>query len=255
MKKSQNRQVLLIHPIKKKRSKNLPKKSVPKTSPAKPPPQIYAVHPIIFIATDTSINVENYRNQVNVSFQTVQNWYKDQLGKTFNLLPAIVYESALTESQLQNKYPGGGGMWYDGLGAATAANNLSLCSDHRFYYFITPLDNVWGGWVGAENLGCDHVIPGTASIPNHMGRLVGGIIDPNWPEWWADEIREAQGGVAHEIGHGLGGSCVGNICNGLPHADPSSGSIMYGWWAFGIGAVFTEEEKSIILLNPFISLM
>lgn len=245
-----------------KPSENIPSTSQPKQksksqnplTPVSPPnsEDIYAIRPVIFLGSDTSLDLNSYRSQVNKSFTAVQTWYEDVLGKTFNLLPAIVYRSALTEAQLVAKYPGGGGMWYDGLAAATAANNLELCSDHRFYYFVTPLDNVWGGWVGAENLGCKHVIPGTASIQSHMGRLVGGIIDPDWPEWWADEIREAQGGVAHEIGHGLGGYCSDGVCNGLPHAKPGDGSIMFEWWDFGIRAGFTDGEKPKILLSPFI---
>ena len=228
--------------------------SSPNENQIQPPTQgsIYAVAPIIFLPANTQINQANYKNQVDLSFQKVQSWYKTQLGKTFNLLPAILYKTILTESELVIKYPNGGGMWYDGLGAATVANNLELCNSRRFYYFVTPLDNVWGGWVGAENLGCSHVIPGTASIPNHMGRLVGGIFDPNWPEWWADEIREAQGGVAHEIGHGLGAECVNNVCNGLPHSNPGDGSIMFEWWTFDAGGGFTQIEKAQILKSPFI---
>lgn len=225
----------------------------PTDPPVDLPTEIYAIQPIIFFGSDTSINVTTYQNQVTSSFEAVQDWYRGQLGKTFNLIPSITYRSSLTEAQLIVKYPSGGGMWYDGLGAATTANSLELCSDHRFYYFVTPLDNVWGGWVGAENLGCSHVIPGTASIPNHMGRLIGGIIDPDWPEWWADEIREAQGGVAHEIGHGLGASCVGGVCNGLPHAPSGSDSIMFGWWNFGTTGIFLDSEKTQILKSPFIN--
>lgn len=228
-------------------------KETKKADPVEPPVEIYAVQPIIFLASDTNLNQANYQSQVMVSFEVVQDWYQSQLGKTFNLIPAITYRSSLTEAQLIAKYPSGGGMWYDGLGAAATANNLELCSDHQFYYFVTPLDNVWGGWVGAENLGCSHVIPGTASIPNHMGRLIGGIIDPDWPEWWADEIREAQGGVAHEIGHGLGASCVESVCNGLPHATPGHNSIMYEWWTFGTTGIFLDSEKTQILKSPFIN--
>ena len=224
--------------------------------PPPPPVEIYAAQPIIFLGADTVLDLASYQSQVDASFVVVQDWYKQQLGgKTFNLIGAVSFRSPLTEAQLAARYPNGIGMWVDGLGAAMVANNLTLCNDHRFYYFVTPLNNVAGGMIGAENLGCNFVLPGTASIPNHMGRLIGGIFDPNWPEWWADEIREAQGGVAHEIGHGLGGSCTtgnypGGGCNGLPHSQGPS--IMFNWWDFGTSGVFFESEKTEILKSPFI---
>jgi hypothetical protein len=119
------------------------------------------------------------------------------------------------------------------------------------------MDDILGGWIGDENLGCSFVLSGTASIPGHMGRLLGGMIDPEWPEWWANETRQAQGGVAHEIGHGLGGSCVndnntpGN-CDGLPHTEPGEGNIMFEWWDFNSGSVFNNDQKAQILSSPFI---
>lgn len=222
------------------------------------PLPLYAVRPVIFLADDTNIDVDPYQAQVDSSFAVIRDWYKEQLGgKTFNLLPVLVYRSPLSESQLYAQYGTGTGIWYEGLKQATAANGVDVCDDHRFYYFVTPIDDIAGGFVGAENLGCIYILPGTGSIPDHMGRLIGGIIDPDWPEWWADEIREAQGGVAHEIGHGLGGSCVGDNdvngeCNGLPHNTPESGSIMFAWWNFGTTGIFTGEEKTQILQSPFI---
>ncbi len=61
----------------------------PVDPPIEPPAEIYAVHPIIFIGSDTSINVTNYQNQVSSSFEVVRDWYQGQLGKTFNLIPRV----------------------------------------------------------------------------------------------------------------------------------------------------------------------
>ena len=220
----------------------------------------YAIRPVIFLAADTDINVDFYKAKVDTSFKAVRDWYAKQFGgKTFKLQSALLYRSPLTKSQLYAEYGTGTGIWFEGLKEATLANGIDVCNDHRFYYFVTPLDDIIGGFVGAENLGCSYVLPGTACIPTHMGRLIGGIIDPNWPEWWADEIREAHGGVAHEIAHGLGGTCNGpnrptSKCDGLPHNTESGAhSIMWDWWQFGADGQFTEQEKAQILESPFIS--
>lgn len=183
----------------------------------------------------------------------MKEWYAGQLGgKTFDRIDAITYKSPLTADQLYAKYSGNmAGIWFQGMREAIEANGLTVCDPKRFYYLVTPLENVWGGMVGAENLGCNtHVLPGTASITTHMGRLLGGVIDPNWPEWWADEIREAQGGVAHELGHGFGGECINNVCNGLAHSEGPS--IMFAWWDFDKSGVFFDIEKEKILKSPFI---
>jgi len=248
----------LTNQIDQQSQQNVKQESSPNQSSPPPQPEIYAVQPVIFLASDTNIDLNSYVSQVNNSFQAVRSWYAQQLGgKTFNLIDAVSFRTTKTEAQLAVDYPGGIALWVDGLRSATVTNNLTLCNDHRFYYFVTPINNnVAGGMIGAENLGCSFVLPGTANIPNHMGRLIGGIFDPEWPEWWADEIREAQGGVAHEIGHGLGGSCtVGNFypgggCNGLPHS--SSPSIMWSWWDFGTTGIFFDSEKTEILKSPFI---
>jgi hypothetical protein len=219
--------------------------------------ELNKIQPVIYFANDTDIDVNSYISYVDGSFQAVRSWYSDQLGgKTFNLQPSIVYRSSMTEQQLSDQYGTGEGVWINGIKQAAAANGMSECNSHTFYYFVTPLDNTVGGWVGAEHLGCSYVLVGTASIPSHMGRLVGGIIESGWPEWWADEIREAQGGVAHEIAHGLGGYCDGpntpGNCDGMAHSEPGQNTIMFEWWNFGIDAIFNETQKAQILASPFI---
>ncbi len=229
---------------------------------ASSPTRDYAVRPVIFLPKDTSIDTAKYREQVDKSFAEVSLWYRSMLGKTFRVLPALVYTSSLTKTQLQAKYPGQSTqMWFDGLKEALRANGLDPCDDHRFYYFSHTMDNTLGAMVGLENLGCKIVLPGTANIGGHMGRLVGGVIDPNWFESFADEIREAQGGVAHEIGHGLGGMCAnGNYynsradngkCDFLPHSPATVNSVMFQWWNFGAGASLMEREKEILRRSPF----
>lgn len=220
----------------------------------------YEAVPVIYLSSDSPIQDDNaYTTQVNASFQTVRTWYAGQLGgKTFNLAPAIFFKSSKTEAQIQTQYgynlPNDTGIWRSALVEAVIANNMNPCDPKRFYYLVTNMDNIRGGMMGAEGFGCrTHVLPGTASIPSHMGRMLGGYVEP-WPEWWADEIREAQGGVAHEFGHGFGGSCDGNNdiygnCGALPHS--SSPSIMYAWSAFP-DAVFYEDEKQKVLASPFI---
>ncbi|MBI4038005.1 prepilin-type N-terminal cleavage/methylation domain-containing protein [Candidatus Curtissbacteria bacterium] len=218
----------------------------------------YEVVPVIYLASDTNVGDEDsYKTQVSASFNQVRSWYANQLGgKTFKLAPAILFRSSKTDAELHSQLGNGGGIWYQGIREATVANGMHPCDSKRDYYFVTPMDNVWGGMVGSENLGCSFVLPGSQSIPSQMGRLLGGIIDPNWPEWWADENREAQGGVAHELGHGFGGECtIGNIypgggCNGLPHS--SDPSIMYSWWDYGTRGTFFPEEKAKVLQSPFI---
>jgi len=216
------------------------------------------VVPVIFLASDSDVgDVNVYKAQVEASFDVVRNWYIDQLGgKTFKLAPAIIFRSSKTEAQLHAQYGNGIGIWVHGIIETTVANGMHPCDPKRDYYFVTPMNDIAGGMIGAENLDCPFTLPGTQSIPGHMGRMLGGIMDSNWPEWWADEIREAQGGVAHELGHGFGGECAnGNVypggeCNGLPHSNYPS--IMYAWWNFGTTGVFFDNEKTKILQSPFI---
>ncbi len=219
---------------------------------------INEVVPIIYLASDSNVGDENvYKAQVNSSFETVRTWYSGQLGgKTFTLAPAVLFRSSITDAQLHSQYGTGIGIWIHGVTETTVANGMHPCDPKRDYYFVTPMDNIAGGMIGSENLGCSFVLPGTQSIQSHMGRMLGGVMDPGWPEWWADETREAQGGVAHEFGHGFGGECTsGNVypgggCNGLPHS--TGPSIMFAWWDFGTTGVFFDDEKTKILNSPFI---
>lgn len=216
--------------------------------------QSYAVVPVIFFASDTVVPDEAaYRNQVNASFNDVKIWFAGQFdGKTFDLLPAIFYRSTQTDAQLHAEYGNGGGIWFQGTRETVEANGMDVCDPTKLYYFVTPINNMWGGaYWQSWAYGCNHAKPGLASIPDHMGRLIGGVTDPGWPEWWADEIREAQGGVAHELGHDFGGTCVTETnCTHMEHS--VSPSIMYSWWDYGLTGTFLPDEKTKILTSPFI---
>lgn len=213
----------------------------------------YQVVPVIYLPSDFNHDKNSYITQVKESFQDVALWYKEKIGKTFSLGPPVVYQSNLTSSQLIGKYPdslsGFASGWlvrYE-MPTALASNEQAICDTTKMYYFVTPLDVNYGGAGGREFFGCER-FPGQAYIPGHMGRLLGGIIDPNWPEWWARETRQARGGVAHEIGHLLGAYCDDTGCNLTPHnQDPNS--IMNAWWDYrapGKNVTLNQEEQGYI---------
>lgn len=219
----------------------------------------YVVVPVIYFGLDTPHDLNAFKTEVDTSLQDIRAWYSEQLaGKTFNTLPAIGYRSPKTEAELASQYPGGVAMWYEGLPEAVADAGMNVCDNHKYYYFISPLNNVVNGAAGAENLGCAYVIPGTGSSIGHTGELLGGIygsFDPNWPEWYINEEREARGIFAQHIGHSMGGSCPGGVCNFMGFS--SAPSLMWPWWDYRYpdparATIFFEDEKIKVLASPFI---
>lgn len=172
------------------------------------------------------------------SFIDVQKWYEEQLGRTFDFR-LVTFFSTYTEAEIKQFSDNEAQRWFELMEDATDQGTIDICDPTKLFYMISRIDNLSGGMVGAENWGCDFVIPGRTAITGHMGRLLGDTHDPDWNEWWADERREACGGVAHEIGHAL--------CEGMHHGTWEEGpSIMLNWWDFP-EVDFRDREKERLL--------
>lgn len=215
----------------------------------------YAVRPVIGIPKGLvmPLTVERYADRVDRNFARVQAEFYDLLGVTFELEPAFVWRSDFTEAEALTAYPDSpGGFWTGTLRELGARGWLDIHSGKRFYYFVTPIIGVAGGWVGGEWMQARSLMPGTASIPSYMGRMLGGWQSPDPTAWWADEARESMGGVMHELGHSFGAyQDLEWRWQGMPHNGSwDSDSIMLSWWMFNLGAGFTEKEKQMIAESP-----
>ncbi|MEK7558892.1 MAG: dockerin type I domain-containing protein [Patescibacteria group bacterium] len=197
---------------------------------------LYQVVPVIYLPADFNSDIAAYTSNVKDNFIEVSQWYKQQIGKTFNPADPVVYQSTLSSSHIIAKYPDALTGFANGyfvkyeIPIALSASGKDICDPTKIYYLVTPINVNWGGSGGREFFGCER-FPGYASIPGHMGRLIGGIIDPNWPEWWAVEPRQAKGGVAHELAHLFGAYCDTTGCNLTPH-NQNPLSIMNAWWDY-----------------------
>lgn len=224
----------------------------------------YQIVPVIYLPADFNSNIGTYTTNVKNNFIEVSQWYMQQISKTFNPADPVVYQSGLTSSQIISKYPDALAGFTNGyfvkyeIPIALSANGKDICDSTKIYYLVTPINVNWGGSGGREFFGCER-FPGYASIPGHMGRLIGGIIDPNWPEWWAVEPRQAKGGVAHELAHLFGAYCDPTGCNLTPHNDNPK-SIMNAWWDYETLAnpvtidlealEYINRSSQIIFLTP-----
>lgn len=204
----------------------------------------YAVQPIIVLPNDTlitGVHLEKYQTQVDASFQEVQKWYSGQLnGRTFTLKPAIVYKNSETEMRMMTA--GWYTVWDRSIKDASTHNNYEMCNQKTFWYLVSPAENSGSGWLSMEHFGCNYSHPGTAATTGAMGRLLGNMSN-RYEElpWYADEIREVQGSVAHEIAHGMN---LNDTC--------CTNSIMYAWWSFGKTGTFDRPEKYRLIKSPFI---
>lgn len=204
----------------------------------------YTVQPVIVLPNDTlitGVHLEKYQTQVDASFQEVQKWYTGQLGgRTFTLKPAIVYKNS--ELEIDMMTAGWWPVWYISLWDASTYNHYELCNPKTFWYLVSPVENSGYGWLSMEHFRCNYSHPGTAATTGAMGRVLGNMSN-RYEElpWYADEIREVQGSVAHEIAHGL--DLTDTCC---------SNSIMYSWWSFGETGTFDRSEKYKLIRSPFI---
>ncbi|MEK7559362.1 MAG: dockerin type I domain-containing protein [Patescibacteria group bacterium] len=214
----------------------------------------YAIVPVIFLPSDTNISINTYKSSIERNFNEVRAWYYKVFNKTFELEPAVLYVSKLSERTIYQKWkPDSHGLWIEGLREALNANGKDPCNSKRIYYLVTPL-KTRGGAMGNDAFGCSNPLPGHSSIPSNMGKLIGNVIDSSWPESIKEPVN-AEGGVAHELGHLFGFRCyyrgTERECGMLPHAT-SWGSIMSAWWDFRRGATFTQGEKDLLAKSPFL---
>lgn len=196
------------------------------------------VQPVLFYAKDMPRD-RRWEYYVWRSFRDVRDYYQREIGQTFAVSGKIVI-SGLTEAELRadphwSDWPAG---WNLCMQIGAQQGKYRLCDPTKIYYLVTKMNDTSGGMIGAENFGCDFVLPGRACISGHMGRLLGGVYDPGWLEWFADERREACGGVAHEIGHAL-------VL--LPHPTTwDDDTPMLAWWNWP-NCHFTVGEKAKLL--------
>jgi len=128
------------------------------------------------------------------------------------------------------------GWWVDGVKEACAAWGLNVCDPTKIWLFITTLNTGMGASVGKEVFGCSTgLVPGSVSFSGHMGRLIGGIIDDYWVDWWALTNMAARGALAHELCHQFGSvwDAFAGSAQMTPHvADPSSDVMSAAFWSW-----------------------
>lgn len=188
------------------------------------------VSPVIFTPNDVARD-RTWEREVVISFEMVRDYYLDKVGKTFQIYPFVVIPKGNIGTQaeflaISGDFP----KWQACMQLCHDQGFLDVNDPTHAYYLITREEWNTGGMVGAENWGAPFIYPGRACSTGHMGRLTGNVIDPGWPEWFADERREAAGSLAHELGH---------VFAGLPH--PGVSSIMENWWDFPTVG-FTQTE-------------
>jgi len=221
----------------------------PVVADPEPKEEPYLVIPILATPKD-----ELQANPVLVMerFEDVAAWWYEKTGKTFRTGPIAVFTSALTRDELESRYVHGNDIWKHLQREAHDLGVIDNTDDHRAHYMIVPMIAAGGGMVGSENYGAGHILPGKAMIGGKEACILLGL-DPadhgyvnDLPmAWWFDEVREATGAVAHELGHMFGNG----VDQPLPHKD---NTIMFSYWDYpNIG--FDVEQIETLDGSPFLT--
>jgi hypothetical protein len=187
------------------------------------------VQPVIVFARDTTRNGD-YEEKVNESFRRSAGWFRRVVGQPFNPMAPAVLELPLTADQWLDRYPGEPiTLWKDAIGEAAERGLIDgTCNRQRLYVFVTPVECGAGGMIGAENWGCDHVLPGAVAMTGWAGRLLGGLESGDWTTW-----NSAMGALAHELGHA---SALLKHYDGWTEEQQAAfsmwGTVMYNWWSW-----------------------
>jgi hypothetical protein len=187
------------------------------------------VQPVIVHPRDAVPGTE-YEAKVDGSFRRLATWFARVVGKPFNYLPPAISELPLTTEQWLSRYAGEPvTLWKNAISEAAAHDLIAGdCNPQRLYVFVTSVDCGAGGMIGAENWGCDHVLPGSVAMTGWAGRLLGGLESGSWTTW-----NSAMGALAHELGHA---AALLKHYDGWTEEQQAAfsmwGTVMYNWWSW-----------------------
>jgi hypothetical protein len=177
---------------------------------------------------------------VQRTFRDVRDWYAEKVGRTFRIKTIITHRGTRTRDEYM-VIDGSFNKWKQAMQDFHDIGKLDICDPTHLYYLVTQETWYTGGMVGAENWGCEFIIPGRLCTTGIEASIKGNKQAPEGQAWWFDERREAAGATAHEIGHGL--------AKDMHHGDfddPEGPSIMLQWWDFpNVG--FRPREKERLL--------
>jgi hypothetical protein len=209
----------------------------------------YAVQPWIALCRDVPLP-DGAADSVTEAFREGAEWWRKQMGVTFEVAETVVYQSPRTFKELTKRHGQSNNIWFALQRAAGEAGIIDNCDPKRAHYMIGLGGEMGGGMVGSENFGCAHILPGKASItggfaytllgenPQHHGH-------PAQP-WFADTRRNAIGALMHELGHVFGDG----VSKPLDHSEADR-NIMYAWWDWPT-AGFTPDQIEQLKGSPFL---
>jgi hypothetical protein len=207
------------------------------------------VQPVIIVPADRTRDL-SYEEKVDDSFRRLAAWFGRVAGSPFNYLPPAVCRLPLAEAEWLAKYGGDPvRLWKDAISEAADRGLIEgKCNPQRLYVFVTPVECGAGGMIGAENWGCDHILPGAVAMSGSGGKLLGGLASGDWTTW-----PNVMGALAHELGHAIAG---------LPHYDGWTveqqqfnmwWTVMFNWWSWQENEQlpgFAPFEKEALLASP-----
>lgn len=209
----------------------------------------YAVQPWIAVVRGAFVP-DGAARSVTEAFETGAEWWREQMARTFEVAPTVVYESPLDYAQLAAKHGDPVAVWYGVQRAAHDAGLLDNCDPKRAHYMIGLGGDMGGGMVGSENFGCPHILPGKAAITAGFAyTLLGEAAERHgFPEqpWFANERRHAIGALMHELGHVFGDG----VSKPLDHTEDDR-NLMRGWWNWP-DVSFTPEQVALLTCSPFL---
>ncbi len=212
------------------------------------------VQPVIVIPADLPRDPA-YEKEVDGSFQRLAAWFGRVAGRPFNYLQPAVCRLLLAEAEWLAKYAGDPvRLWKDAISEAAERGLIEgKCNPQRLYVFVTPVECGAGGMIGAENWGCEHVLPGGVAMTGWAGKLLGGLPSGDWTSW-----PGAMGALAHELGHAVALLKHYDLWPPEQQAAFSMwGTVMFNWWSWQEHAPesitapgFAPFEKERLLASP-----
>ena len=209
----------------------------------------HAVQPWIAVVRGVELPA-NAERGVQSAFEEGARWWREQIGRTFEVAPTVVHRSPSPFEELYKKHGETNNIWFALQREAHEAGALNNCDAERAHYMIGLGGEMGGGMVGSENFGCAHVLPGKAAITGGFAYTLLGL-DPTAyghpaQPWFASERRNAIGACMHELGHMFGDG----VAHPLDHTSDDK-NLMFGWWNWP-DVSFTPEQIEQLSGSPFL---
>src|SRR6185295_9617505 len=115
--------------------------------------------------------------EVQSAFEEGARWWREQIGRTFEVARVVVHRSPLTFEELRQKHGETNNIWFALQREVNEAGVLANCDAERALYMIGLGGEMGGGMVGSENFCCRHVLPGKAAITGGFAYTLLGL-DP-----------------------------------------------------------------------------